>query len=214
MRWLRFATFRRPDRIVTAGPGVAHRRGMRSLLVAGALVAASVWGVLRELPEGEAHAGPRVSRPREVESVSLDGRDLPAAALRDVLATHAGEQLDGVKLAQDRVALQNALVARGYLAAQVGEPQVSFDDDGGAFVTFAIDQGVQVHVRNVAIAGAAAKDVGVVTLATGDVVSGTRLEEARQALETRLASRGKPSHVVVQMSTDVGAADITFVVQR
>ncbi|MBV8758038.1 MAG: hypothetical protein JO257_12200 [Deltaproteobacteria bacterium] len=188
---------------------------MRSLLVAGALVAASVWGVMRELPEGEAHAGPRASRPREVESVALDGpTDLPAAALRDVLATRSGDQLDSGRLAQDRVALQGALVARGYLAAQVGEPQVSFDEDGGAFVTFPIERGAQFHVRAVAIEGAAAKDAGVVTLGAGEVVSAPRLEEARQALATRLASRGKPSRVAVQMSTDAGAADITFVVQR
>lgn len=189
---------------------------MRSLIVAGALVAASVWGVLRELPEGSAHAGPRVSRPREVESVALDGnsRDLPAAALRDVLTTHPGDQLDAAKLEHDRGALQDALVARGYLAARVGEPQVDFDDDGGAFVTFAITQGAQFHVHAVSIAGAAAKDAGVVTLAAGEVVSAARVEEARQALATRLASRGKPSNVAVQMATAADSVDITFLVQR
>jgi outer membrane protein assembly factor BamA len=188
---------------------------VRSYLLAAVLAAASVWGVVRELPEGEAHAGPRVSRPREVESVAFDGpRDLPAAALRDVLTTRSGDVLDAGKLAHDREALQNALVARGFLAAQVGEPQVSFDDDGGAFVTFAIAQGTQFHVRAVGVEGATAKDAGVVTLATGEVASSARLEQERQALATRLASRGKASNVAVQLASDGDAVDVTFVAQR
>lgn len=188
--------------------------GVRSYLLAAALVAASVWGVVRELPEGSAHAGPRVSRPREVESVALDGRGLPAAALRDVLTTHTGDQLDPAKLAHDRAAMQDALVARGYLAAQVGEPQVSFDDDGGAFVTFAVAQGSQFHVRAVGVEGAAVKDAGVVTLAAGEVVSAARVEQERQALVARLTARGKASSVVVQMASDGDAVDVTFVAQR
>ena len=188
---------------------------MRSYLLAAALVAASVWGVVRELPESAAHAGPRVTRPREVESVALDGpKDLPAGALRDVLTTRPGDQLDSAKLSHDREAMQNALVARGYLSAQVGEPQVSFDEDGGAFVTFAVAQGTQFHVRGVAIEGAAVKDAGVVTLATGEVVSAARVEQERQALAARLAARGKPSSVVVQMATAGDAVDVTFVAQR
>lgn len=189
--------------------------GVRSYLLAAALVAASVWGVVRELPEGSAHACPRVSRPREVESVAFDGpRDLPAAALRDVLTTRSGDVLESAKLEHDRDALQSALVARGFLAAHVGEPQVSFDDDGGAFVTFAIEQGAQFHVRGVAVEGAAAKDAGVVTLAAGEVASSARFEQERQALATRLAARGKPSNVVVQTSVAGDAVDVTFVVQR
>lgn len=188
---------------------------MRSYLLALALVAASVWGVVRELPESSAHAGPRVSRPREIESVALDGpKDLPAAALREVLTSRPGDQVDSAKLEHDREAMQNALVARGYLSAQVGEPQVSFDEDGGAFVTFAVDQGTQFHVRAVGVEGAAAKDAGVVTLSAGEVVSAARVEEERQALAARLAARGKPSSVVVQMATDGDAVDVTFVAQR
>lgn len=188
---------------------------MRSYLLAAALAIASVWGVVRELPEGEAHAGPRASRPRDVESVSFDGpRDLPAAALRDVLTTRSGDVLESGKLAHDRDALQDALVARGFLAAHVGEPQVTFDDDGGAFVTFAIEPGAQFHVRGVAVEGAAPKDAGVVTLAAGEVASSARLEQERQALATRLAARGKPSNVVVQTATAANSVDVTFVVQR
>ena len=214
MSRIRFASFCQGDRGHTAGPGVAATRGVRSYLLAAALVAASVWGVVRELPEGSAHAGPRVTRPREIESVALDGRDLPAAALRDVMTTTAGQQLDSAKLEHDREAMQNALVARGYLAAQVAEPQVSFDDDGGAFVTFAVTQGTQFHVRAVDVEGAAAKDAGVVTLAAGEVVSAARVEQERQALAARLAARGKPSSVVVQMATAGDAVDVTFVAQR
>jgi len=215
MRGLRFALICRLVQALTGGPTVATISGVRSYLLAAVLAVASVWGVVREMPEGEAHAGPRVSRPREVESVALDGpRDLPAAALRDVLTTRSGDQLDTAKLAHDREALQNALVARGYLAARVGEPQVSFDDDGGAFVTFAIERGTQFHVGAVEVVGAEAKDAGVVTLAAGEVVSAARVEEARQGLAARLASRGKASGVAVQMATAGDSVDITFVAQR
>ena len=74
---------------------------MRSIVVL-CLCAAVAAGVLvYELPEGEAEAEGHASRPQEVESVALEGRDLPVAALRSVLTTRTGDQLSAEKLAAD-----------------------------------------------------------------------------------------------------------------
>ena len=216
MSWLRFAIFRRLDQVLAPGPAVANYGGVRPFLVATALVAASAWGLLRQLPEGEAQASPHASRPREIESVSFDGDRLPVAALRDVLATHAGDLVDAAKLEHDRSALEAALAGRGYLRAKVSPAQVTFDEDGGAFVTFAIDQGNEFHVRSVNVAGAPAKDAGVVTITAGEVASPRHIEEERQALATRLAARGKQATVTVQIATDdaASAVDVTLVAQH
>ena len=186
------------------------------MVLATALALASAWGIVRQLPEGEAQASPHASRPREIESVSLDGDRLPAAALRDVLATHAGDLVDAGKLEHDRAALQAALVRRGYLRATVAPAQVTFDDDGGAFVTFAIAQGSEFHVRSVNVAGVPAKDAGVETIARGEVASPVHIEEARQALATRLAARGVQATVTVEIATDeaAGVVDVTLLASR
>lgn len=201
--------------------GVAWRllllEGMRSLLVAAGLAAAAMWGVVHQLPEGEAEAEPQAVRPREVQSVSLDGGPrLPEAALRAVLETHAGEQLEQAKLDHDRAAMQDALAARGFLAASVGPAQVTFDEAGAAFVTFSVETGREFHVRSVAVTGATAKDAGVVTIAAGEVASATRIAEARDTLADRLAARGKRGDVTVQMTTDTAAAavDVVLSAQR
>jgi outer membrane protein assembly factor BamA len=213
---IRFARNRRSDQGVTPGPGVAIITVVRSLLLAAALVVASAWGVVHQLPEGEAQAEPHASRPQQIESVSLDGRYLPLAALRDALTTRAGDQLDEAKLAHDRAAMVTALQERGFLAAKVGAAHVGFDEDGGAFVTFAIDQGPMFHVRSVTVTGATANESGVQTLAAGEVASPVHFEEARQALATRLAARGKPATVTLQTTTDdaAGAVDVTLVATR
>lgn len=184
---------------------------MRKLLLAAGLVAAAAWGIVRALPEGEAHASPHVVRSQEIESVALDARDLPVTTLREVLESRAGDQLDTGKLEHDRAALTDALAARGYLAAKVGAAQVSFDEHGGAYVTFAIEQGPEFHVRKVEVTGASAKDAGVVTLQTGEVASPTRFAQAREALAERLAARGKQATVTVQLTTDEAAAAVDVV---
>jgi outer membrane protein assembly factor BamA len=190
---------------------------MRSLLVAAGLVAASAWAVVHELPEGEARAETQAVRPRQVQSVSLDGGPrLPLSALRSVLETRAGDQLDQAKLDHDRLAMQDALAGRGYLAAKVGAGQVTFDDAGAAYVTFSVETGPEFHLRSVQVTGAAPKDAGVVTLSAGEVASPARIAEARDALADRLTARGKPASVTVQTTTDASAAavDVVLSAQR
>jgi outer membrane protein assembly factor BamA len=83
-----------------------------------------------------------------VRSIAFEGGSLPAPTLRSLLSTHVGEHVDLGKLARDRVALEDALVARGFYAAHVAEARVVFDADGTARVTFAIMQGPQFRTRD------------------------------------------------------------------
>lgn len=180
---------------------------VRSLLVFSALAAVAVWGVVRHLPEGEAAAETRPARTQQVESVALEGDHLPMATLRAALSTHIGDQLDRGKLAHDRAAMKAALVARGYLDAQVEPAQVLFDH-GAAFVTFAVAPGPSFTVRSVKVVGATPRDAGVVTIAQGEIVLADRIAHARDALADRLAARGKPRAVSVRVVPDEAHASV------
>lgn len=150
-----------------------------------------------------------VSQTQEVQSVSLDGgRGLPLAALRDVLATHPGDQLDANRLVQDRAALQGELEARGYLAARVEPADVTFAASGGAYITFSITAGPIYKLRSVSVKGASLKDTSVVTLIAGDEAIASRIERARQTLADNLGRRGKPANVTVSLRTDSKAAAV------
>jgi outer membrane protein assembly factor BamA len=144
---------------------------------------------------------------RSIESVAIDGKDLPLAALRDVLATRPGGTIDPKRLAEDRTALERALAARGYLAAHVAPAEVAFER-GNAFVTFPIEQGEVFKVRSVHVRGANERDAGVVTLSVGDDAIASRLEHARRLLADHLARRGKPHEVALSVNTDVAAAAV------
>jgi outer membrane protein assembly factor BamA len=182
---------------------------MRSLLVVTLLAGVAVIGVVHSLPEREAAADVgRVARPQEVESVALEGRGLPLPALRAVLATRTGDIVDRAALDHDRAALAAVLVARGYLDAQVAPAHIDFDVNGGVFVTFAISQGPEFHVRSVELTGAGERDAGVVTLAAGQVAQADHLAQARDALADRLAARGKRRPVTIQVTPDHASATV------
>jgi outer membrane protein assembly factor BamA len=186
------------------------------LLTIAASVALAGWAVIRHLPE-EAQADPtRFVRPQEIQSVSLDGRDLPLAALRDVLETRAGALIDLQAVARDRLALEQTLVDRGYLAARVAEPRVTFGAGGAAYVTFAIDQGRLFRIRSVTIVGASDLEAGVVTLGRGDVADASRIALARQALEARLGVRRQLGRVAVALKPDPanGLVDVVLATER
>ncbi len=157
----------------------------------------------------------RATRSPGIASIALLGHDLPMPALREVIQAQPGDPIDGVRLEQDRAALEAALVARGYLAAKVQPAQVSFGGDGSAFVTYSIAQGVLYRVRTVAVTGATPRDSGVVTLAAGDPALGERLTAAESALRERLAAHGKHRDVRVQLAMDERAAavDVDLVVR-
>lgn len=174
---------------------------MRALLVCLGLAGVFGWVGYLHLPL-DAKADPaRVSRPDEVLSVSLDGRSLPSS-LRPLLSLRAGERFDADKVVRDRSALLAALIDAGYLRAKVSDALVTHDTTGGVFVTYAIVQGPQFHVRNVVVTGVTDKDAGVVTLAAGEVVSADRIVHARHALAERLRVRGKSVAVTANVHPD------------
>jgi len=163
------------------------------------MLAAGGWGVVH-LCAGEADAAPPAAAPATrgpsvIASIAFDVRGIATAELRDLLASRPGDRLDAQALDRDRDALHGALVARGYLAAQVAAPAVTLDAAGAAFVTFAIAQGPLYRVRSVAVHGASAIEVGPITLAAGDVAQADRIAAARIALADRLRRGGVTANV-------------------
>jgi len=142
---------------------------------------------------------------QQIQSVSIDGRALPLAALRAVLTSHPGATVDATRLERDRVALEAELAARGHLAAHVEPASVVYGPTGGAFVTFQVTKGPVFKLRSVSVTGASDRDAGVVTLSAGDEASADRIERARQVLAANLARRGKPSQVSVSLHADQAA---------
>ena len=172
------------------GPRLALERGVRSLVLAVAMLAAGGWGVVH-LCSGDAAAAPPAAAlapngPSVIAGIAFDARGVATAELRALLASRPGLRLDTATLGRDRDALHDALVARGYLAARVAAPAVTRDAAGAAFVTFAIAQGPLYRVRSVAVHGASAVEVGPITLAAGDVAQADRIAAARVALADRL----------------------------
>jgi hemolysin activation/secretion protein len=191
---------------------------VRSLLLFLALVVVGAWAVIRHLPasEAKAEASAAAGRPQEIQSVSLDGRGLPLAALRDVLETKAGQLVDLATLSRDRAVLEEALIARGYLAARVADARVTFGAGGATFVTFPIEPGPMFRIRNVTVTGASAQEAGVVTLGAGETADAARITQARQALEARLGVRSQRSLVLTRLAPDMaaGLVDIELAATR
>lgn len=172
---------------------------------------------MRHLPdEAQADTVPAKVRLQEIQSVSFDGRNLPLAALRDVLATRAGNLIDLDTVKRDRAALEQTLVGRGYLAAKVAEPRVTFGAGGAVYVTFAIAQGPLFRIRNVTVLGATVADAGVVTLGAGEIADADRIGNARRALEARLRVRGKTTTVDAKLALDAthGVVDVELAAAR
>jgi outer membrane protein assembly factor BamA len=155
-----------------------------------------------------AEAEATVAVTQEVQSVSLDGgRGLPLAALRAVLATHRGDQLDANRLVMDRSALEAELARLGYLEARVEPATVTFSSSGGAYITFTIVAGRVYRFGAVTVKGASPKDA-VVTLTTGEDALAERIERARQTLADNLERHGKPANVSVALRPDRSTATV------
>ncbi len=186
---------------------------MRSILLAVTVATVAAVGAIRYLPEAEAEPEQIQIRAQEIQSVSIDGVGLPLASLRAVLTTRVGQLLDAKQLELDCTALEAELATRGYLAAHVDPPSVTFAANGGAFVSFQITQGPVFHLRTVTVTGATSRDAGVVTLSSGEEVVASRIERARLTLEGNLARRGKPRQVGVEIKTvpDAALVDVELV---
>ena len=185
---------------------------MRLFLLSLLAVATTLGAVHELLPERQAVAKEALPRAQEVQSVSLDGRHLPVLSLRETLTTRVGDKLDNHRLERDRLALEAALVASGYLSAHGDAPVVAFGDGGGAFVTFPVRQGQMFHLRSVTVTGTTARDAGVVTIGKGDEAVADRIERARLGIAERLSTHGKHT-VTVRQQIDVatGAVDVELI---
>lgn len=153
---------------------------MRSWSVLIVLAVAFGGIVSRQLP-GLAEALPPAAHAPAADTVagvSFDGRGLPLAQLRDAIATRAGNRLDDATLASDRDAIHSALVARGYLDADVETPAVT-RGARGAFVSFAVKLGALYHVGHVRVVATPAGHTRVITLVAGDEARATAIDAAR-----------------------------------
>ena len=183
-----------------------------------AVIVVGAWFAARHLPHGQASADAVVDtsvRTQEVQSVSIDtprarreDRRLPLAELRSLLTTKPGELLDEHKLDADRRVLEEALVGRGYLAARVAAPSVTFAPNGGAFVVFDVDRGPMFRLRSVTVTGPGEADVGVVTISAGDDAVPARIERARQTLQDVLANRASKARVEARVHEDFANASV------
>ncbi|MEO8701221.1 MAG: POTRA domain-containing protein [Kofleriaceae bacterium] len=188
---------------------------MRAIAILTLVLAAGVAGVVRSLPDDDVATAPTPAT-QEVQSISIDedgGRGLPLAQLREVISTKIGAIVDPARLERDRIALQQWLSARGYLAAKVAMPIVTFGAAGGALIVFDIQRGPLFHVDDVRLEGKGWKDAGVVTIASGDEALGDRLARARQAAEDTLARHGQELRVELVLEPDPRTAmvDVAFV---
>jgi Surface antigen variable number repeat len=177
---------------------------MRALAILLALTFGGSWAFVQGLPEGRVHAETRVIRTQEIHSISIDGgRGLPVAQLRDVMATKLGENVDTAKLGQDRVAIQTELASRGYLAAKVSDPVVTYGPSGGVYIVFDVERGPLFHIRTITLVGPNWKDVGVVTLAPGDEAVDTRLQRVRQTAQDTISRLHNNARVDLLVIPDV-----------
>jgi outer membrane protein assembly factor BamA len=183
-------------------PALHFARPVRSILVLLVVVAGVGGWVIYDLPEGDARAEGPVVRSQQVESISIDGRGLPLAELRSSMGTKLGATVDTAQLGRDKLALQKTLAARGYLAAKVSDPIVTFGPTGGVYIIVDIERGPLYRIRNVTLVGPAWRDAGVVTLAAGDEAEAERLSRARQAAEDTLVRHGKALHVELELTRD------------
>jgi outer membrane protein assembly factor BamA len=187
------------------------------LVVATLLLLAMALGakvaIERIAPEEAASASTRVTTPSRakteagtVQSVRFTGPGLRAAFLSDLVATREGETFRESSLESDRIRILDAMLARGYLDATIGVPQVEWSDDGAAWVDFPVDAGSLYVVRNVAVEG---KQVGrhpaladVPTLETGNPAIGERIEASAQQLRDWLAQRSVKATVTVKVELE------------
>jgi outer membrane protein assembly factor BamA len=190
---------------------------VRLFVVLAAMVVAGTGLAARYVKHGEAStsAVAKAVRTQEVQAVSIDTpykprdeRRIPGAELRSLLVTKPGDLLDEQALVHDRKAIQDALVARGYLTAHVDEAHVTFTKNGGAYVVFDVARGPMYRFRTITVTGPGAKDAEVVTIATGDEALPVRIERAKQTLAD---AANLSVEVVLHEDEKTATVDVDFV---
>jgi outer membrane protein assembly factor BamA len=189
---------------------------VRSVLLLTALAIAAGYVVVRHLPDEPEASAAITDHPQQIASVSIDGLDagrtIPVSALRSVLATKAGDALDAQKIDHDRAAMTSVLEARGYLAAKIDAPSVTFAD-GHAYVVYSVSTGQVFHFRNVTSSGIGARDRGLITIGAWDTASPERIERVRQALAETAANVKKSVVASTHIDASAAAIDVDFTVR-
>jgi hypothetical protein len=187
---------------LTVDPALHFAGPVRSILVLTVILAGVGGWVVYDLPEGDARPQAPITNNQHVASISIDGRGLPLAELRNAMGTKLGATVDTAQLGRDKLAMQKTLAARGYLAAKVSDPIVTFGPSGGVYIIVDVERGPLYRIRNVTLDGPAWGDAGVVTLASGDEAEAERLAHTRQAAEDTLRRHGKSLQVELELTRD------------
>lgn len=176
---------------------------VRSIVALTAVALTSAAVVVHQLPDGDAYAAPLPAKTKDVHSISIDGGiGIPLAELRGAMETKLGEAADTATLERDRIALERTLAERGYLAAKVASPIVTYGPSGGTYIVFDVERGPLYHVRDVHLAGPSWSDAGIIPLVSGDDASTERLEKVRQAAQATLDRHGKQLRVELAIDAD------------
>lgn len=187
---------------------------VRVILLLIGVLAVCVGAGIQQLPAG-AETPITIARTQQVHSIAIDSSGLPGlpvSELRGALETAIGAAVDPDTLARDREALRNVLLARGYLAARVGSPSVTFGPSGGAYVVFPVERGPLYRVRTVTFVGRGWDRAGVMTVGSGDEISAARVETARRNAERTLDRRGERLRVIATVREDAALhlVDVRF----
>jgi translocation and assembly module TamA len=164
-----------------------------------------------------------------VAAVRFEGvRALDEDALAEVLATHRpgglllreGHSLDSDALGVDRRRIEAWYRERGYYGARVADVKVTPSGRGRARVTFIVEEGVPIRVRQVVVNGLEAAPeakarVGTLPIAAGQVFEEQRYDRARGAIAGALRSTGWGDAKVTQSALVVPEerlAEVTYAV--
>jgi translocation and assembly module TamA len=165
-----------------------------------------------------------------VSAVRFEGmRALDGADIADRLATHApeglllleGYPLDTDALGVDRRRIETWYRERGFYGARVADVEVSPDGRGRARVTFRVEEGLPIRVREVTVTGLdeapeAAARVAKLPIAVGQTFDEERYDRARGAIGAALRATGWADAKVSQSARVIpeeGFADVAFVAE-
>ncbi len=165
-----------------------------------------------------------------VSGVRFEGmRALDADDLADRLATHApegllvleGQPLDTDALGVDRRRIESWCRERGYYQARVTDVEVAPDGRGRARVTFRVEEGPPIRVREVVVRGLdgapeAKARVARLPIATGQIFDERRYDRARGAILAALRATGWGDAKVKQSARVVpeeGIAEVAYDVE-
>jgi translocation and assembly module TamA len=165
-----------------------------------------------------------------ISAVRFEGmRALDEDEIAERLATHRPEGLlllEGLPLDTDAINVDRRRIEdwareRGYYKARVVDADVKPDGEGRARVTFRLEEGPPIRVREVAVTGLDAAPeakarLGALPIAAGQVFDERRYDRARGAIGAALRANGWADAKVAQsaqVDPEEGVADVAYTVE-